>query len=198
MDDQTQTEPDAPTEAPASPPPIKHRRKQPPAVVPVVVPLTDVTGKTPANWYDRVPLSAQMFMQFGFAGLMAVVFVVQFRENSAQNREAQTMYRDDNAALRAVMEKTIIAADMRSDKVAEQMGQMVHRIDKVSEKMTEVNHQLQRTTDALRSAGVDLKKAADKMDNDGGGSGRAPPPRVKFPPDGPPFTVPVTGPGGSL
>lgn len=136
----------------------------------------------PANWYERVPLSAQMFMQFGFAGLMAVVFIVQFQQNAQENREARTMYRDDMAAMRGEISKATSATDARTDRVIEQVGQLVHRIDRVGDKMTDVSFQLQRTTDALRAAGVQIKKAADMLED---GQGIAPP-REK-----------VTGPGGS-
>jgi hypothetical protein len=184
--DATEPEPvDTPAEAPKT---AKRTRTKP---------GKDDAHTQTMNWYDRTPLSAQMFLQFGFAGLMAVVFVVQFRETSAENRASREMYRDDMAAMRAEIAKAVSAAiardaqaENRTDKVVLQIGQVVHRIDQVSEKMTEVNHQLQRTTDAIRSAGVDIKKASDKMHDPTDDQGLAPPPRLKYP-------YPFTGPGGS-
>lgn len=187
---EAEPQPDAAVSA-AAEKPARTRRQGPTSVA-----VAATSSKPPPNWYDRAPPTAQMFLQFGFAGLMAVVFLIQFRETSAENRASREMYRDDMAAMRTEIGKAVatlaardVAAETRTDKIVEQMTQIVHRIDKVSEKMTDVNHQLQRTTDAIRAAGVDLKKAADKMDEHGG----IPPPRLKYPYP----ADPVTGPGGS-
>lgn len=124
------------------------------------------------NWYDRSPINAQMFMQFGFAGMFVVVFMYQFRDNAMEARANREMYRDEQAAMRAEINKVVEMERARGDKLAAQM--------------TEVVFELKRTTDALRSTGLKLEKAVDKMELD---QGILSPPRL--------IPLAVTGPGGS-
>lgn len=169
MDDVTTPESDAP----ATPPDVLRSTS-----------TTKRNGSTQTmNWYDRSPINAQMFMQFGFAGMFVVVFMYQFRDNAMEARANREMYRDEQAAMRAEINKVV---EMGRAEVSRVVEMERARGDKLAAQMTEVVFELKRTTDALRSTGLKLEKAVDKMEFD---QGILPPPRSV------PLTV--TGPGGS-
>lgn len=122
------------------------------------------------NWYDSMTNQSRTLMQFGFAGLVAVMFFLQNRDFAAEARANREMYREEQHALRAEIRASTQAADTRSDQAEKRMGQLTGQV-------VELAAEMRRTADVLRSAGIKIEKAAEKVGGEQGTT--APQPRVK-------------------
>jgi methyl-accepting chemotaxis protein len=108
------------------------------------------------EWYAQLPSWSRVFMQLGFAAVVAILFVLDSRERSAQIRESQADIRNIQTEnrLSAKEERLIFREELRLNR---------EDLKAVASQMTAVASEMRRAVDSLGEGQRKLKSDVDDI-----------------------------------